>query len=95
MTKKDSPHPQNRGCGDGQCIMVAHAVYDGVSLLAGTSESSLGSIVAIGGHVAGRTAAKRAAGSIGRPTAMAVAEAATHRGVVVAVTRHGTVAVVH
>ena len=46
-------------------------------------------------HVAGRTAAKRAAGSIGRPTAMAVAEAATHRGVVVAVTRHGTVAVVH
>ena len=62
---------------------------------AGTAEAPLGSIVAIGGHVAGRTAAERAAGSIGRPTAMAVAEAATHRGVVVAVTRHGTVAVVH
>ena len=63
--------------------------------VASTAEAPLGSIVAIGGHVAGRTAAKRAAGSIGRPTAMAVAEAATHRGVVVAVTRHGTVAVVH
>ena len=47
------------------------------------------------GHVARRTGAESAVGSIGRPTAMTVAEAATHRGVVVAVTRHGTVAVVH
>ena len=45
--------------------MVAHAVYDGVSLLAGTSESSLGSIVAIAGHVAGRMAAEGTAGSSG------------------------------
>ncbi len=47
------------------------------------------------GHVARRTGAEGAAWSIGRPAAMAVAEAATHRGVAVAVTRHGTVAVVH
>ena len=47
------------------------------------------------GHVARRTGAECAAGSIGRPAAMAVAEAATHRGVAVAVTRHRTVAVVH
>ncbi len=47
------------------------------------------------GHVARRTGAECAVGSIGRPTAMTVAEAVTHRGVVVAITRHGTVAVVH
>ena len=47
------------------------------------------------GHVARRTGAESAAWSIGRPTAMTVAEAATHRGIAVAVTRHGTVAVVH
>ena len=47
------------------------------------------------GHVARRTGAECAAGSIDRPNAMTVAEAATHRGVAVAVTRHGTVAVVH
>ena len=47
------------------------------------------------GHVARRTGAECAAGSIGRPTAMTVAEAATHRGVVVAITRHGTVAIVY
>ena len=45
------------------------------------------------GHVARRTGAEGAAWSIGRPAAMAVAEAATHRGV--AVTRHWTVAVVY
>ena len=75
--------------------MVALAVYDDVSLPAGTtSEDSPGSSVAIAGHAAGRMAAEGAAGSIGRPTAMAVAEAATHRGIVIAVTRHGTVSVV-
>ena len=47
------------------------------------------------GHVARRTGAECAAGSIGRPTAMTVAEAATHRGIAVAVARHWTVAVVH
>ena len=47
------------------------------------------------GHVARRTGAESAAWSIGRPTAMTVAEAASHRGVAVAVTRHRTVAVVH
>ena len=51
--------------------------------------------VALADHVARRTGAECAAWSIGRPTAMAVAEAATHRGVAVAVTRHRTVAVVH
>ena len=45
------------------------------------------------GLVARRSGAESAAWSIGRPTAMTVAEAATHRGV--AVTRHWTVAVVH
>ena len=60
---------------------------------ASTAEAPLGSIVAIGGHVARRTGAECAAWSIGRPTAMTVAEAATHRGV--AVTRHWTVSVVH
>ena len=53
----------------------------------------LAAAVAIAGHVARRTGAKCAAGSIGRTTAMTVAEATTHRGV--AVTRHWTVAVVH
>ena len=43
------------------------------------------------GHVARRTGAECAVGSIGRTTAMTVAEAATHRGIVVAITRHGTV----
>ena len=47
------------------------------------------------GHVARRTGAECAAGSIGRPTAMTVAEADTHRGIDVAVTRHRTVAVVY
>ena len=28
---KNAPHPQKRGYGDFQCIMVAHAVYIGVS----------------------------------------------------------------
>ena len=46
-------------------------------------------------HVARRAGAECAAWSIGRPSAMAVAEAASHRGVAVAVTRHRTVAVVH
>ena len=76
--------------------MVAHAVYDDVSLPAGTtSEDSSGSSVAIAGHAAGRMAAEGAAGSSGRPAAVVVAKSATHRGVVVAITRHGTVAVVH
>ena len=26
-SNKNSPRPQNRGCGDCQCIMVSHAVY--------------------------------------------------------------------
>ena len=47
------------------------------------------------GHVARQTGAESAVGSIGRPTAMTVAEAATHRGISVAITRHWTVAVVH
>ena len=51
--------------------------------------------VAMAGHVARRTGAESAAWSIGRPTAMTVAEATTHRGVAVAITRHWTVAVVH
>ena len=72
--------------------MVAHAVYVGVSLPASTSESSSGSIAAIAGHAAGRTSAEGAAGSIGRHAAVAVAKATTHRGVVVAITRHRTVA---
>ena len=75
--------------------MVAHAVYVCVSLPTGASEVTFGSIVAIAGHAAGRTAAGGAAGSIGRHAAMAVAGATTHRGVVVAITRHRTVAVVH
>ena len=76
--------------------MVAHAVYDDVSLPAGTtSEDSPGSSVAIAGHAAGRMVAESAAWSIGRPTAMTVAEATTHRGVAVAITRHWSVAVVH
>ena len=54
---------------------------------------SLAAAVAIAGHVVGGAAAERAAGSSGRRAAVAVAEAATHRGV--AVTRHWTVAVVY
>ena len=58
--------------------------------------STEGAVRSIGAsHVARRTGAESAAWSIGRPAAMAVAEAATHRGVAVAVTRHRTVAVVH
>ena len=77
--------------------MVAHAVYrEYMASLAGTaSEDSPGSSVAIAGHAAGRMAAEGAAGSSGRPAAVVVAKSATHRGVVVAITRHGTVAVVH
>ena len=78
----------------GLCIMVAHAVYVCVSLPACASEVAPGSITAIVGHIAGRTAAEGAAGSSGRPAAMAVAGATTHRGVV-AITRHRTLAVVH
>ena len=70
--------------------MVAHAVYIGTGLPACASEIALGSIAAIAGHIA-----EGAAGRSGRPAAMAVAEATTHRGVVVAITRHRTVAVVH
>ena len=61
---------------------------------AGTAERSFRSIATIAGHVAGRTGAKAAAGSSGRPAAVVVAEATANR-VVVAITRHGTVAVVH
>ena len=77
--------------------MVAHAVYreDMASLAGTTSEDSPGSSVAIAGHAAGRMAAEGAAGSSGRPAAVVVAKSATHRGVVVAITRHRTVAVVH
>ena len=77
--------------------MVAHAVYrEYMASLAGTtSEDSPGSSVAIAGHAAGRMAAEGAAGSSGRPAAVVVAKSATHRGVVVAITRHRTVAVVH
>ena len=75
--------------------MVTHAVYVGVSLPACASEVAPGSIAAIAGHIAGRTAAEGAAGSSGQPAAMAVAGAATHRGVVVASTRHRTVVIVH
>ena len=78
------------GC---QCIMVAHAVYVVVSLPAGSAERTSWCIAAIAGDVAGRTAAEGAAGSSGRPTAVAVAGAATYRGVVVAITRHRTVVV--
>ena len=73
--------------------MVAHAVYVCVSLPACASEVAPGSIAAMAGHVARRTGAESAAWSIGRPTAMTVAEATTHRGI--AVTRHWTIAVVH
>ncbi len=70
--------------------MVAHAVYRDVSLLAkGTTRGA-----ATARHVA-RGTTGRAAWNIGRPTAMTVAEAATHRGIAVAVTRHRTIAVVH
>ena len=58
--------------------MVAHAVYGEVSLLAKGSARG----AATARHVA-RGAAARAAGSIGRPATMVVAEAATHGGVVV------------
>ena len=77
--------------------MVAHAVYrEDMASLAGTaSEDSPGSSVAIAGHAAGRMAAEGAAGSSGRPAVVVVAKSATHRGVVVAITRHWTVAVVH
>ena len=70
--------------------MVDHALYREVSLLAKGSARG----TATARHVA-RGTAGRAAWSIGRPAAMAVAEAATHRGIVVAITRHGTVAAVH
>ena len=74
--------------------MVTHAVYVCVSLPACTSEGSSGSIAAIAGHVAGRTGAKAAAWCSGRPAAVVVAEATANR-VVVAITRHGTVAIVY
>ena len=50
-------------------------------------------LTAIVGYVARRACTKRAAWSIGRSATVAVAEA--HRGIVVAVTRPRTVAVVH
>ena len=75
--------------------MVAHAVYVCVSLPAGSAEMTLASIAAIAGHVAGRTAAEGAAGSIGLTDAVGVAEAAANSVVVVAITRRGTVAVVY
>ena len=53
--------------------MVAHAVYVGVSLPACASEGAPGSIAAIAGNIAGRTAAEGAAGSSGRPAAVGVA----------------------
>ena len=74
--------------------MVAHAVYVDVSLFASAAEMSPGSIVAIAGHFARRTSAEGACWSSGRPAAMVVAEAATHRGGV-ATTRHLMAAVVH
>ena len=75
--------------------MVAHAVYvESKRLLAGTAERPFRSIAAIAGHVAGRTGAKAAAWSSGRPAAVVVAEAAANR-VFVAITRHGTVAIVY
>lgn len=75
--------------------MVAHAVYVCVSLPAGSAEMTLASIAAIAGHVARSTAAEGAAGSSGRHAAVGVAEAAANSVVVVAITRRGTVAVVH
>ena len=77
--------------------MVAHAVYrEDMASLAGTaSEDSPGSSVAIAGHAARRMTAEGAAGSSGRHAAVAVAEAAANSVVVVAITRRGTVAVVH
>ena len=91
--RKSSPHPQEakvwrwsvhhgRPC----CICRSKR------LPAGSPESSSGSIV---DHIARLGSSERTAGSIGRPAAMAVAEAATHRGIDVAVARHGTVAAVH
>ena len=73
--------------------MVAHAVYVSVILPASASEVALGSIVAIAGYIACRTAAEDAAGSSGRPDTVVVV-ASNNRGIVVAITRHGTVAVV-
>ena len=75
--------------------MVAHAVYVGVSLPAGSAEMTLASIAAIAGHIAGSTAAEGAAGSIGLADAVGVAEATANSVVVVAITRRGTVAVVY
>ena len=49
-------NPENRGCGDCLCIMVAHALYVCVSLLACAFEVTPGSIAAIAGYIAGRTA---------------------------------------
>ena len=72
--------------------MVAHAVYVDVSLLAGTAEDSLWSIVAIVSYVAVRRCTEGAAGSSGRSAAVGVAEATAYR-VVVSITRRGTVAV--
>jgi hypothetical protein len=64
---KKTPHPRFWECGDGQCIMVAHAVYrEYMASLAGTtSEDSPGSSVAIAGHAARRMTAEGAAGSSG------------------------------
>ena len=50
-------------------------------------------LTAIVGDVARRACTERAAGSIGRSAAVAVS--VVHRGIVVAVTRRRTVAVVH
>ena len=92
--KNFSTTSENRGCGNGLCIMVAHAVYVCVSLPAGSAEMTLASIAAIAGHIAGSAAAEGAAGSSGLTDAVGVAEA-TANSVVVAITRRGTVAVVY
>ena len=91
--RKNSPHPQ-------EAKVWRWSVHHGRPCCicrskrspAGSPESSSGSIV---GHIARLGSSERTAGSIGRPAAMAVAEAATHRGIDVAVARHGTIAVVH
>ena len=91
----------SEGVGDCQCIMVAHAVYvEGKRLPAGTtSEGAARCIVAVASivcHVARRMVAERTSRSGCRHAAVAVvAEAATHRGIAVAITRHWTVTMVH
>ena len=95
-TLKSSPHPLTLrmwGIISASWLPMLCIWSEGLPASAEVAVNGSATLTAIVGDVARRACTERAAGSIGRSAAVAVAEA--HRGIVVAVTRPGTVAVVH